>query len=159
MNNLLVGAIAGAAGTIALDVASYTDMAARGRPASDMPAEVVRRIAERTGTSALARPPEQSSDGTKARRSALGALSGYAVGLGIGMMYGLARPFVRPVPLAVSAFAVGGIAMLATDMPASKLRATDLSTWGVSGWLSDAIPHAIYGLTVAIVFEALSREG
>ena len=47
MRGLILGAIAGAAGTMALDVAGYADMAIRGRTPSDLPAEVIRRLAAR----------------------------------------------------------------------------------------------------------------
>jgi len=37
IRSLLVGTVAGAVGTIVLDVATYADMALRGRPASEAP--------------------------------------------------------------------------------------------------------------------------
>ncbi|MDQ2864974.1 MAG: hypothetical protein M3R51_01985 [Candidatus Eremiobacteraeota bacterium] len=156
MNALLCGAIAGAAGTLALDVSTYSDMALRGRQSSNMPAEVVRRMAERAGIESLARPDERSDNETKARRSALGALCGYAVGLGIGTVYGALRPRLKGIPGPLMGLVLGAAAMAASDVPAAKLGATDLSQWGVSGWLSDAIPHAIFGLVTAGVADAVS---
>jgi hypothetical protein len=47
--------------------------------------------------------------------------------------------------------------MLASDVPAAKLGATDLKTWGTSGWLSDAIPHAMFGLATVLVADAIDR--
>jgi len=32
---------------------------------------------------------------------------------------------------------------------------SDPTTWGLSGWASDAIPHLIYGLVTASTYEAL----
>ena len=41
IRRLLVGAVAGAAGTTALNAATFVDMAARARPASDLPQQAV----------------------------------------------------------------------------------------------------------------------
>ena len=90
MRGLVLGAIAGAAGTMALDMVGYADMAVRGRGSSDLPAEVVRRLALKAGLGGLGTPPELADEKLKNRRSALGALSGYEVGLLIGALYGLA---------------------------------------------------------------------
>ena len=57
-----------------------------------MPAEMIRRIAEKLEIAPLTAPPEQADEPTKNRRSALGALSGYAVGLTIGALYGTIAP-------------------------------------------------------------------
>jgi hypothetical protein len=45
-HDLVGGAIAGAVGTLALDATTYTDIAVRGRPPSDTPAQMVERIAQ-----------------------------------------------------------------------------------------------------------------
>jgi hypothetical protein len=91
----LWGIAAGAVGTIALDVITYLDMVVRARPASSLPAEVAGALVERAGV-------ELSADGNQSeraanRRSGLGALFGYCVGLGVGAAYGLLRS-VLPVP-------------------------------------------------------------
>ena len=151
MNGLLRGAIAGAAGTLALEITSYADMAIRGRASSDLPAEVVRRMAEAIGMDALSASNERAGERTKARRSALGAISGYAVGIGIGVLYGAVRPLLRRVPVAISGVALGAAGMAAADVPAAKLGATDPTTWGVAGWTADALPHAVFGLVTATV--------
>lgn len=158
MNAILRGAIAGAAGTIALDVTTYADMALRGRASSNLPAEVVRRLAQRLGFDQLARPDEASNDATKARRSALGALSGYAVGVGIGAAYGLLQPYLRRVPFTVRAVGLAAAAMAAADVPAARLGATDPAAWDASAWASDAVPHAIYGLVTAGVARSMSEN-
>jgi hypothetical protein len=77
---LLWGLAAGAVGTIALDVVTYLDMVVRARPASSLPAEVAGAIVKRAGV-------EPAGN----RRSGLGALFGYGVGLGVGGAYGLLR--------------------------------------------------------------------
>ena len=158
MNAVVLGAIAGAAGTLALDVASYGDMAVRGRAASDLPAEVIRRAAKRVGVGALGKSDEDSGPELKARRSALGALSGYGVGVGIGMLYGALRPLTRGVPLPLAALALGALAMAAADVPAARLQATNPRDWGAAGWISDAIPHLAYGLVTAAVLEGLLED-
>ena len=48
---LLAGAAAGAAGTTALNAATYVDMALRGRPASSTPERSVEAITDRAGLS------------------------------------------------------------------------------------------------------------
>jgi hypothetical protein len=46
---ILVGVLAGAAGTTALNAVTYLDMAVRGRPSSDMPEQAVERTASKLG--------------------------------------------------------------------------------------------------------------
>lgn len=46
MRDIIRGLIAGAAGTSALNAATYMDMAIRGRPASNTPEESVQRLAD-----------------------------------------------------------------------------------------------------------------
>ena len=156
MRGVLLGAVAGAAGTMALDMVSYGDMALRGRQSSDMPAEVVRRLAEKAGNAALSVPSEEASDTTKNRRTALGSLSGYAIGISIGAAYGalsLAAGSKRLFLLRT--LALGAIAMAASDVPASLLGATNVKEWSVSSWASDIIPHVAYGLATAAVVAAI----
>ena len=152
---LLRGIAAGAVGTIALDVVSYLDMVVRARPASSVPADVVGALAERAGVELVA-------DGESAanRRSGIGALLGYGVGLGGGVAYGLLRS-VLPAPRRpwVAAAGLGLAAMAASDAPATALGVTDPRTWGAAGWASDLLPHLAYGLTTATVYEALAWRG
>jgi len=157
MNRLVSGAVAGAAGTLALDIAGYLDMVARGRSASNLPAELIRRLAEDAGLEQLSTPDDKSDDATKNRRSALGALSGYSVGISIGMLYGAASPLLTRVPLLVKAIVVGGLAMAAADLPLTTFDLTDPRTWGTVGWLSDIIPHAAYGLITVSVVDNISK--
>lgn len=146
------GLLGGAAGTAALDVVSYLDMVARGRPASDVPARVAGELAGRAGA-----PLQGDDPRTSARRSGAGALLGYATGLGLGAAYALARPAIGPgprraLPLA-SGMALGLAAMAASDVPAVAVGATDPQRWGVPGWLSDLVPHLVYGVVTAVVVE------
>jgi hypothetical protein len=86
---LLWGIDAGAVGTVALDAASYLDMVVRARPASSLPAEVAGALADRAGVELAAGGNDSEPAGN--RRSGLGALLGYGVGLGVGGAYGLLR--------------------------------------------------------------------
>ena len=160
MRGLILGAIAGAAGTMALDVAGYADMAIAGRTASDMPGEVIRRIAAKAGITWLSIPSEEADEQTKNRRSALGALAGYGIGIGLGALYGAIGsllPDERRGTL-TQAVVLGALAMAASDVPANALGATNLAEWTPASWLSDIVPHAAYGIVTASVFAAIARE-
>jgi hypothetical protein len=86
--NIRNGLPAGAAGTAALNAFTYIDMALRGRPPSELPQKIVSSLAEKIGI-------EHIDD---SRRSALGALLGYADGFGAGALLGIVRPHIRGVP-------------------------------------------------------------
>jgi hypothetical protein len=151
---LLLGVAAGAVGTIALDVAGYLDMVVRARPASSTPAEVAGALAERAGVELAADGRQSERAGN--RRSGLGALFGYGVGLGIGAAYGLLRPRLPGLPRPAAAVGLGLAAMAASDVPATALGVTDPRTWGAVGWVSDLLPHLAYGLAAATAYEALA---
>ncbi|MBC5816654.1 MAG: hypothetical protein GIW97_08945 [Candidatus Eremiobacteraeota bacterium] len=151
MKNLALGATAGAAGTMALDIVSYLDMASRGRSPSDMPAKTAQALAALIGL----RPEkdETQSEEEKNRWSAIGALMGYAVGIGVGAAYGVLHPYLRSVPLPIRGIAVGAAAMAASDIPMVRLHLTDPTKWRAADWLSDIIPHLAYGIVTAVVCE------
>ena len=50
---VLYGAMAGAAGTSALNATTYLDMAMRGRPPSEVPKKMVKELSNRTGIAQL----------------------------------------------------------------------------------------------------------
>lgn len=155
LSTVLTGTIAGAAGTVALDAATYLDMAIRGRSSSDLPANVAGGLAERLGIHAQSITGQ--SNQAQSRRSGLGALLGYATGVGLGAAYGVLRPRLGSVAVPVAGAAVGIVAMAASDAPAVALRKTDLRTWGMSGWIADLLPHLIYGYVTVLAWEALAR--
>ena len=148
------GLIAGTAGTAALNIVTYLDMLVRGRPASSMPATLVKHVAQAAGVDALASDDET----TQHRREAVGSLLGYANGLGVGVVYGCIRPLVRGwIPLPLAAIVVGAAAMALSDIPAARAKATDPSSWAPADWLADALPHLTFGVVVAQTFERIDR--
>ena len=149
-----VGIAAGAAGTVALDAASYADMAIRGRPASGMPAQVAGELAERLG---LELTPQGTDEETvQNRKSALGALLGYADGLGTGAAYGLLRAALGGrLSRKLSVLLLTLAAMAGSDGPAAALGITDPREWPLESWVSDIVPHLAYGLTAAAAYDAL----
>jgi hypothetical protein len=50
----------------------------------------------------------------------------------------------------------GGAAMVATNGPMVVEGLTDPRQWGVAGWVSDVVPHLVYGLATAAAYEALA---
>jgi hypothetical protein len=160
----LEGAAAGAIGTAALNIATYLDMTVRGRPSSGVPGQVAAKIAHRLGIDlgAGAESGDDADQKAQARTSGAGALMGYATGLGLGAAYGLLRSWkgtlksTLPIPLA--GVALGVAAMAASDIPATLTGSTQPQTWGISGWLSDILPHLIYGVTTALAYETLTGE-
>jgi hypothetical protein len=151
---LLWGIDAGAVGTVALDAVSHLDMVVRARPASSLPAEVAGALADRAGVELAAGGNDSEPAGN--RRSGLGALLRYGVGLGVGGAYGLLRSRQPGLPPRAAAVGLGLAAMAASDLPATALGVTDPRTWGAAGWASDLLPHLAYGLATATVYEALA---
>lgn len=147
---LAAGLIGGAVGTLALDAVSYGDMLLQGRSPSDLPGQAAARLAKSAGIDLGADQSEQGAN----RRSALGALLGYATGVAIGCVYSLARDrFDGRWP--VAGLEVGLVAMLSANGPMVAQGLTDPRTWGIGGWISDIVPHVAYGLATAAVVETL----
>src|SRR3954453_6579096 len=82
----LRGAAAGAAGTTALDLVTYLDMTARGRPPSSTPERTVEKLAEKARLTIPGQGVERAS-----RLEGLGGLTSLVVGVAIGGLLGLAR--------------------------------------------------------------------
>jgi hypothetical protein len=137
-SKLVRGAIAGATGTVALNIVTYVDMALRNRPASDVPEKVVEHYAQ---------VPQN-------RASGLGALLGYATGIAGGVVYALGHPLFRFLPRPVRGLGLGFGVMAATDTSSTLSGATDPRTWGASGWVADIVPHIAYGVVTASVFDS-----
>lgn len=138
------GALAGAAGTTALNAVTYLDMLARGRPASETPEETVEKASD--GLHVRVPGSGQRQDN---RVSALGALLGLGTGVAVGALYGVSRALGFRPPLPVAAASVGVAAMLASNGPMAALRVTDPRGWSFPDWVADALPHLAYGLVTA----------
>lgn len=156
LREILIGTIAGSAGTATLNIVTNLDMVVRGRPASGVPATIAGEMAARAGVEQLS--TENESDAAQNRQSGAGALMGVLVGLGIGAAYGTVRPFASGVPTPLMGATLGLAAMAASDVPAATFNATDPKTWGANEWLSDLIPHLLYGFVTAAVYETLTRS-
>lgn len=148
---LLIGLLAGAAGTVALNVVTYADMALRARAASSMPDQAVGRLAETAGVSLGEKEDEVSH-----RKQGLGALLGYAVGMGVGLAYGMLRSRAR-VPLPAATLGLGAAAMAGSDVPLVTLGLTDPRKWSGADWASDIVPHLAYGAATAAAYRLASR--
>jgi hypothetical protein len=149
--------MAGAVGTVALNIATYADMAIRGRAPSRVPARVASALAQRAGLN-LASDDQDSADKTaQHRRSALGALLGYLTGVGVGVAYGLVQPRLRDVPPLLAGIGVGMTAMAASDISAVVTGVTDPTTWSRLDWGLDLGFHAIYGLATAITYDTVAE--
>src|SRR3954467_3245854 len=145
----LRGAAAGAAGTTALNVVTYLDMALRGRPASSTPQRTVERMAE---TAHVSIPGE--GDRRSSRVEGLGALTGLVAGIGVGGLFGLAR---------AAGFRAGTLlttatVLVSTNGPMTVLGITDPRTWSRTDWISDLVPHLAYGAVVATTMDAFDRR-
>lgn len=141
IKSLVRGGAAGAAGTTVLNAVTYADMALRGRPSSEAPARIVEKIAGGVG-----HPVPGSGDARDNRLSGLGALSGIAVGCGTGAAVALLRHAGVRMPWWLGGAATGALAMAATDLPMARLGVSDPTTWSVTDWVSDVVPHLMYGL-------------
>lgn len=153
LREVLMGTAAGAVGTVALNAATYTDMAVRGRPSSSVPAQVAGKLAEKAGIDLSG---GESDDAAQNRESGLGALLGYATGLGVGAAYGLIRPHLGGVSRPVAGAWLGLGAMAASDVPAAAFGVTDPTKWDADSWASDVLPHLAYGLVTAVAYDALT---
>lgn len=157
MTGLLVGtlrgAAAGAAGTTALNAATYLDMIARARPASSTPEDTIEAL-EQKAHATIPGAEEQRAN----RIAALGPLSGLVAGVGVGGVLGLARAAgCRPGMVASGLVATVG-ALLARNGPMTVLGVTDPRTWAPSDWVADVVPHVAYGVVAAMVLDGLDAD-
>lgn len=143
---ILTGLVAGAAGTTALNAATYLDMALRGRPASNAPSRLVGVTIHRTGHSVPGQASQQQN-----RLEGMGPLAGIATGVGVGAVQAVAHRYGPRIPFLAAAAGAGLAAMLASNIPLAVTGVSDVRKWGVAGWLSDAAPHFAYGLTTSAI--------
>jgi hypothetical protein len=144
---ILAGAAAGAAGTAALNAATYLDMTIRGRSASDTPQRTVDKLA------GSAVPGEGETRDN--RLTGLGSLSGIVTGVGIGAAFGVLRRLGLRPPTLIGGTVVGLAAMAATDSSMASMGISDPRTWSAADWLADLLPHLAYGLVTYGTLRAL----
>jgi hypothetical protein len=146
---LAAGAAAGAAGTTALNAATYLDMVLRARPASSTPEESARRLADAAGVGIPGDEDEQAH-----RVAGLGPLLGLGTGVAAGVAVAVLRAAGwRPGRLVGSAVA-GAAAMAGGNAPMVVLKVTDPRTWSAADWVSDILPHLAYGAVADAVLRA-----
>jgi hypothetical protein len=116
------------------------------------------RLGDRLGIPIAPREeqPDELQDKARNRQTALGALSGFAMGLTVGTLYGLLRSRRPELPLSLVSLLAGVGAMAFSDVPLTVSGLTDPREWGASGWASDLLPHLAYGACTALVFDALA---
>ncbi|MFC8850821.1 MULTISPECIES: hypothetical protein [unclassified Micromonospora] len=153
---LVDGAVAGAVGSVALNMVSYVDMVLRARPASSTPEESARRVAVLTHVDLG--PEDRAAN----RRAGLGPLLGYGLGIAAGAAFALLAGR-RRAPLPVAVLLLGGGVMAASDASMTALGVTDPRRWSRTDWLSDVVPHLAYGMAAAATWNRLrppsSRRG
>lgn len=154
-SQLLQGIAAGAAGTTALNTATYVDMVLRARPASTTPQQTVRRTEDLTNVPLSAEGPD--SESADNRRTALGALMGIGVGLGTGAVYAWLRSRVR-IPVPLGGVLAAAVANIGSTAPMTVLGVTNPRSWSTESWLSDIVPHLCYGLTTTAAYERMHRS-
>ncbi|SCL14861.1 hypothetical protein GA0070616_0561 [Micromonospora nigra] len=147
MRQLPSAALAGAAGSTALNIVTYLDMTLRARPASQTPERTADRLAS---TLHVDLGDEQTAAN---RRAGIGPLLGYAAGIGAAALYALAAPGRPRWTTATAALTV--TAMIAASTPMTMLKVTDPRTWSAADWMADLIPHLAYGAVTATTYRAL----
>jgi hypothetical protein len=153
LDSIARGLAAGAAGTTALNAATYVDMVVRGRAASSTPQQSVEKLSERTGV------PVPGDEKTRQHRvTGLGSLMGMLTGAAVGAGYGAAHALGWRPSAALGSAAATGCAMAGSSGPMTLLGITDPRKWSASDWLSDLLPHIAYGVTTAATFAAMERR-
>jgi hypothetical protein len=113
---LLYGTATGAAGTTALDIVSYADMALRARPASATPEVTLRKLAAELKLRIPGDGPALDN-----RVAGLAPLTGIASGLGMGALLSLLRS-AGWHPSRTPEYAVAAVgAMIGTNGPMTAL--------------------------------------
>ncbi|MGY1741301.1 MULTISPECIES: hypothetical protein [unclassified Blastococcus] len=148
----LRGAAAGAAATTALNAVTYVDMAVRGRGSSSTPEQTVETLA------AKAHVHIPGDEETRQHRvEGLGPLTGLVAGVGVGVVTGLARAAgFRSQWLVGTLLTTAGV-LVAANGPMTALGITDPRTWSATDWVSDLVPHLVYGAVLKSTMDAFDR--
>jgi hypothetical protein len=152
IRRLLVGAAAGAAGTTALHAATYLDMTLRGRPASSTPERTVAAMLASTGIQIPGEGTERLN-----RLTGLAALSGIATGVAVGVGYGILDLLRLRPPGVGGALVAGGGAMVLSNSAMARYGITHPTAWSVEDWVSDLVPHLVYGVVLSAAYAAARR--
>jgi hypothetical protein len=155
LRRVLQGAVAGAAGTTALNLLTYLDMTLRGRPASSTPEQTVERISSAVG---LEVPGD--ADTRTNRVQGLGAVMGLATGVLVGAALGAvddaSNGALHRLPVGLLGTGVATAALVGANGPMAFLGISDPRTWTASDWASDLVPHLGYGLVTAFTYAGLA---
>jgi len=152
IKNLCWGALAGAAGTTALNAVTYLDMAVRRRPASSTPQQTVEHAAVLVGVS-LPRDEQKK----EALVSGLGSLLGAITGVGVGAALGAIRGLTGHPQSKRGTMATGwALVMLAGNGPMTVFGVTDPRGWRPLDWAADVVPHLAYATVAGITLDALA---
>ncbi len=145
----LRGAAAGAAASTALNAATYVDMALRGRGTSSTPEQTVEALAT---TVHVDIPGDEET--RQNRVQGLGPLIGTVAGVGVGVVVGLVRASgFRSHPVVGTVLSTLGI-LAAANGPMTALGVTDPRTWSTTDWISDIVPHLVYGAVLKTTMDA-----
>lgn len=145
---ILAGALAGMAGTTALNAATYLDMAIRGRAPSSTPEHGVETLVHLVGTDVPGQGAQREN-----RLSGLGALTGIVTGTAAGTAYGVLGAVVGKPAAPWSVLVAGAVAMLGGNVPMAVLGISDPRSWSAADWLSDVLPHLAYGVVTAVTYD------
>ena len=147
------GAVAGAAGTTALNTLTYLDMVWRARAASNTPEATVKKLAAVTGVTIPGTEEERAN-----RIAGLGPLTGLLVGVGTGAALGLARAAGFRPGMAMTSVTAAAAALAGSNGPMTALGITDPRTWSRADWISDIVPHLAYGAVTGGALQALDPD-
>lgn len=147
------GALAGAAGTTALNAATYLDMFVRGRAASDVPSQLVEKLARDAGTDIPGKGDERDH-----RYEASGPLSGIVAGVGVGAISGALHATGLKLPAFLGAPLMGLAAMAAADVPLFLTGISDPKTWTTKDWVGDAAFHLAYGFVAHAALSSMEQH-
>jgi hypothetical protein len=79
---------------------------------------------------------------------------GHATGLVGGMLFGLTRPYVPTLSTTLTGVAAGSAMMVATNTGNVVGGTVDPpQAWSLHDWMSDVVPHVVYGLVLVEVYE------
>ncbi len=153
-SRLVNGALAGAAGTCALNLFAYLDMAATRRSASEVPRLAAHAIATRAGLA----PRPIDDEASLSRWEGFGEALGYVHGVCQGIGYGFVRSRLRGPGWPVGAAALCLETFVLGEGACIALGATDPRTWGWEGYARGLLLRLAFGVVAAASFDALDAS-